>query len=178
MSILSRPSLALTVAAVVLAGATAFAQTAVAGPFGGGPGMMRGDHSMSLGGPMMGGGRGLQRLLDGVSATPEQRAEIERIANAARTDVQARRQAAQALRDQARTLFTQPQVDAQAAEALRKQMLAQHDAASQRQLQTMLEISRVLTPEQRQQISERMQARRDMRQRHWRERQALDGKPS
>ena len=72
-------------------------------------------------------------------------------------------------------LFTQPTVDARAAEALRQQMLAQHDQASQRMLQTMLDVSRVLTPEQRKTLSDRMQQRRSMMERHRHERQSLDG---
>lgn len=178
MTILSRQSIAIAAATVVLAGAGAFVQTAQAGPFErGGPGMMRGEHSMMQGPGMMGEGRGMHRMLDGVNATPAQRAQIKQITEAARADMRAQRQAGQALREQARALFTQPNIDANAAEALRKQMLAQHDSASQRRMQMRLDVSRVLTPEQRQQISQRMQARQDMRQRHRQERQSLERKP-
>jgi protein CpxP len=53
-------------------------------------------------------------------------------------------------------------------------MLAQHDAASKRMLQAMLDVSRVLTPEQRAKLAERMQQRREMMQRHDKERRQLD----
>ena len=39
----------------------------------------------------------------------------------------------------------------------------------------MLDASAVLTPEQRKQLAERMQQRREMMERHMRERRALDG---
>jgi len=36
-------------------------------------------------------------------------------------------------------------------------------------------VSRVLSPEQRAKLAERMQQRREMMQRHWRERETLEG---
>jgi Spy/CpxP family protein refolding chaperone len=66
------------------------------------------------------------------------------------------------LREQSAALFAQPTVDARAAEALRQQMMARHDQASKRQLQLMLDISRVLTPEQRKLLADRMVQRRAM----------------
>jgi Spy/CpxP family protein refolding chaperone len=56
-------------------------------------------------------------------------------------------------------IFTAPTVDAAAAESVRQQMLTQHDTASRRVLQAMLDISRVLTPEQRAKLAERMNER-------------------
>jgi Spy/CpxP family protein refolding chaperone len=55
-------------------------------------------------------------------------------------------------------------VDAGAAEALRQQMLTQHDQASKRVLQAMLDVSKVLTPEQRAKIGERMKQRQTIMQ--------------
>jgi periplasmic protein CpxP/Spy len=112
-------------------------------------------------GPMMFGGPGMGRMLDQVNASAEQRAQIEQIMKAARSDLKAQQEAGRALREQSMQLFSQPTVDANAAEALRQQMLAQHDRASQRMMQAMLEVSRVLTPEQRQQIAEQMRQRAD-----------------
>jgi periplasmic protein CpxP/Spy len=110
-------------------------------------------------GMMMFGGQGMSRMLEQVNASAEQRSQIEQIMKAARSDLQAQREAGRALREQSMQLFAQPTVDAAAAEALRQQMLAQHDRASQRMLQAMLEVSRVLTPEQRQQIAEQIKQR-------------------
>ena len=72
------------------------------------------------------------------------------------------------------TLFAQPTVDARAVEAVRQQMLQQHDQSSRRWMQAMLDASAVLTPEQRAQLAERMKQRRDMMQRHQQERRTLE----
>ena len=132
----------------------------------GGPGAM-GD------GPMMGGM--LPRPLERVTATPEQKAQIRQILPSNRAERMAQRQARQALQDEAMALFSQPTVDAAAVEALRQKQLAMHDAASQRMTAAMIEVSRVLTPEQRKQMAEYASQRRDMAQRHSRERQSIDG---
>lgn len=110
-------------------------------------------------------GRGLDRLLDGVKATDDQRTRIRAIADAARRDLQSQRQDHRALRDQAMSAFTQSTVDAAQVEAVRRQMLSQHDAATKRMSQAMVEIAQVLTPEQRSQLAQRMKERQDRMQR-------------
>ena len=112
-------------------------------------------------GAMMMGPMLSPRLLDDVNATAEQRSQIRQIFEAARNDLKAQRDAGRSLHEQMRTLFTQPTVDANAAEALRQQQLAQHDAASKRILQAMLDVSRVLTPEQRAKIADLAKQRQD-----------------
>lgn len=119
-------------------------------------------------------GRMVDHMLRDVNATEAQRTQIQQIVTAAAADLKTQREAGQGLRDRAAALFTSPTVDANAAESLRQQMLGQHDQASKRVMQAMLDISRVLTPEQRTQLAERMKQRRDMMQRHLRERQDLD----
>ena len=162
----------LAISATVLQSAHA-APGAYAGGHGGGHG---GSHGASFGGGQgMGSPRQMDRMLDSVDATPEQRAQIKQIVASAREAGRALRAQGQALRDQSAALFAQPNVDARAAEALRQQMLAQHDQASQRRMQTMLDISRVLSPEQRQKLAERMKQRGAMMERHRGERKALDG---
>lgn len=170
----------LWIAGLVLAVAGAFTLTAEAATDdlaldGGGPG----GHRMMMGGGggpgMHGGGhRMMGHMLDGVNATPEQRAQIRTIMQAAMTDMKALRTNGASLRDQQRQLFAQPNVDARAAEALRQQMLAQHDQVSKRMLQAKLEVSRVLTPEQRKLMADRMAQRKQMAERHRAERQSLD----
>ena len=54
-------------------------------------------------------------------------------------------------------------------------MLSRHDQASKRMMQAMLDVSRVLTPEQRQQLAQQMKQRRDLMERHMRERRQLEG---
>ncbi len=112
-------------------------------------------------GAMMMGPMLSPRVLDAVNATADQRSQIRQIMEAARNDLKAQRDASRSLHEQMRTLFTQPTVDANAAEVLRQQQLAQHDAASKRMLQAMLDVSRVLTPEQRAKIAEQLKQRQD-----------------
>lgn len=166
------------------------------GPGGhGGPGMrghmMMGGGGPMMGGPMMGGrhggpggpggaggpgewaGRGMERMLDLVNATADQRTRIKAIMDAAHTDMRAQHQAGQGLREQMRNLFTQPNIDARAAETLRAQMAAQHDVASKRMLQARLDAAAVLSADQRKLLAERMTQRKAMMERHRSEREAL-----
>jgi Spy/CpxP family protein refolding chaperone len=159
---------------VLMAVAGAVATTADARPmmgYGGGHGM----HEMGMGGHGMGGGRMGERMLDSVNATEAQRTQIRQIMSGAQGDLQKIHDATRALREQQMNLFAQPNVDAAAAEALRAQIQAQHDQASKRRLQAMIDASRVLTPEQRAQLAQRGKERRDMMERHRRERQQQGG---
>ena len=149
----------------------------------GGPGahrqaMMGGEHGHH---GHHGGGMDMKwsgRMLDAVKATPEQRTQIQKIMEGARTDLQAQRQAGKALRDQLMQAMTQPNIDANAVEQVRQKMLAQHDQASKRRMQAMVDAARVLTPEQRKQLAERMSQRRDMMERHQHARRALEAPKS
>jgi len=116
-----------------------------------GPGMFMGQPEQM--------GRGVDRMLDGVNATDAQRAQVKQIVQAAAADLKAQHEAARGLHEQGLKLFTAPVVDARAVEALRQQGLAQHDQASKRITQAMLDISAVLTPEQRVKLGERMKQR-------------------
>jgi periplasmic protein CpxP/Spy len=113
------------------------------------------------GGMMMFGGppERVDRMLDGLVATDAQRTQIKQIAMAAATDLKAQHEAGRALREKGVQIFAAPTVDAAAAESLRQQMLAQHDQASKRMLQAMLDVSKVLTPEQRAKVAVRMKER-------------------
>ena len=122
-------------------------------------------------------GRMVDRTLDGLNATDAQRTQIKQIALAAATDLQAQREAARGLRERGRQLFTAPNVDAAAAESVRQQMLAQHDQSSRRVLQAMLDVSRVLTPEQRAAIGQRMQQRQQRMQERMRDRMQREPQP-
>jgi Spy/CpxP family protein refolding chaperone len=106
------------------------------------------------GGPM--GGRHMDRLLERVNATPEQRTKIHAIFDAARTDMRAQADTRKQLHEQGLNLMAQPTIDARAVESLRQQMLAQHDQASKRWTQAMVDAANVLTPQQRAQLAEEM----------------------
>ncbi len=185
MKIHSHPA-RLYLAGLSLALAGALATGVQAAP--GGPGMM-GQGGMMGHGPMAGpGGQGrhggdmfegmMTRMLDRVNATPEQRAQIQKIMQTQATEMRAQHEAGRALRQESMALFAQPTVDAAAVEAQRQKQLALHDAASKRRTTAMLEISRVLTPEQRKQMADHMGQRGEMMQRHQRERQAIEAPKS
>ncbi len=127
------------------------------------------------GGPGMGfmHGRMMEHMLDAANATADQRSQIKAIAERTKADMKAQHDSGKALRQQTMQLFAEPVVDANRAEALRQQMLQQHDQGSRRIMQAMLEISRVLTPEQRKQLANRMAQRGEMMERHHRERESI-----
>jgi Spy/CpxP family protein refolding chaperone len=124
------------------------------------------------GGAMMGGmmpdGRRLERLLDDVKATDAQRTQIRTISDAARADLKKLHEEGRTLHEQSLAVLTQPNVDAAAAEALRQKMLAHHDVVSKRLLTAMLDTAKVLTPEQRAKVGERMKEMQSHRD-QWRE---------
>lgn len=149
-----RRGAALLLALGSLAGA-ALAQSAPAasGPAQAAP--LHGPHGPRHGGDAM-GPRHLERLLDRVNATPEQRTRIRTILDTARTEQRAQHEQGRSLRQQALGLFAQPSIDTAALEQLRQQQLAQHDQASKRWLQAMVDAANVLTPQQRAQLAQEM----------------------
>jgi Spy/CpxP family protein refolding chaperone len=162
----SRRGLKWLVAGMVLAVSATVALSAWAQPD---PGHRHGG-GMDGPGLFMGHGRGLDRMLDSLNASDAQRAQIKSIAQQAATDLKAQRQNAQALHERSLQIFTAPTVDAAAAESVRQQMLAQHDASSRRMLQAMLDISNVLTPDQRAKLGQLIQQRHQQMQERMQER--------
>ena len=154
---IKRVLLGVAVAVTATLALSAWAQHG-AGGYGGGHG---GGMGMFGGGPEH-TGRMLDHMLDGLNATDAQRGQIKQIAQAAAADMKTQHEAGRALREKGMQIFSAPTVDAAAAEQLRQQMLAQHDQMSRRSLQAMLDASRVLTPEQRAKLAERMKQRGDM----------------
>jgi len=123
-----------------------------------------GMHGGMGGGMMLGGspermGRMIDHMLDGLNASDAQRSQIKQIAASAGAELKAQVQAGRALRQRAMQAFTAPTIDAAAVEQVRAQMVQQHDQMSRRMTQAMLDIARVLTPEQRAKIGERMRDR-------------------
>ncbi|MEO7150903.1 MAG: Spy/CpxP family protein refolding chaperone [Burkholderiaceae bacterium] len=147
----------LMMAGLLVAGAAAVSMSAWSQGHEGHRGMRGGEHRMM----MMG-----ERALSSVNATDAQRAQIKQIMQAARDDMKAQRETGRALRERSLAIFAAPTVDAAQAESVRQQMLAQHDAGSRRMLQAMLDASRVLTPEQRAKLAERMKERSARMQEH------------
>ena len=104
-------------------------------------------------------GRMIDHLLDGLNASDAQRSQIKQIAASAAADTKASAESGRGLRQRAMQAFTAPTVDAAAVEQVRQQMLQQHDQMSRRMTQAMLDVARVLTPEQRARLGERMRDR-------------------
>ena len=113
------------------------------------------------------------RALDSVGASAEQKARVHEIFARAHDAGRQQQQGERALHEQMRALMSAPQIDAAAAETLRQRLQAGREAASKRHLQAMLDASAVLTPEQRQKLAQKGQARREMMERHQQERRSL-----
>ena len=163
----------LGIAAIVLAaGLTGAVATQAFSDQGFGRGHWRG-HGM-MGGPMGPGfdparaedraDRMVRHLAIEIDATTEQQDKLRTIVKAAVKDLVPLRARAQAAHQRARQLLTQPTVDRAAIEAFRAEQVAQMDAASKRLSQALADAADILTPEQRQKISEHMAQRRG----HWR----------
>jgi Spy/CpxP family protein refolding chaperone len=161
---------ALALAGLIAGGAVFFSagQSAFADR---GPGMERmghggrGEHghgSGMMGGGMMGmmTGRHLDRMLDRVDATDEQRAKIRDISRAARNDVEKLTDVLQPMRKSAVEALAAPTVDRATVEGLRTRLSGVTDEISKRMTTAMLDVAQVLTPEQRAKIAEDMNARR------------------
>ena len=177
----SRMARALAVALVV--GATACAAFSAQAQ---GMGMGMGGHDgrpgmMHFGGSPEHMARGIDPMLDGLNATDAQRTQIKQILQSAGADLKAQHEAGRALHQKGMQIFAAPNVDAAAAEQLRQQLSAQHDQVSKRMLAAMLDVSKVLTPEQRAKLGERMKNRdaqlQDRRQRMQRDNAAPPARP-
>jgi len=107
-------------------------------------------------GPLLPRGPLLDRILDDAQASPTQRAQVHQIFDAADAGVRQGRDADRADHAEMAQLFAQPVVDAVQAEAVRVRIEARRDAQSHRVLQAMLDVSQVLTPDQRQVLARRL----------------------
>lgn len=112
------------------------------------------------GGPgmMMGGGH-IEHMLESADATEAQRAQIKKIMEAARADLKTQHESGRKLHEQGLTLLAAPTIDAAAIENVRQQAQAQREVASKRMSQALIEAARVLTPEQRAKLAEKMKKR-------------------
>lgn len=106
-------------------------------------------------------GPGLDRLLSHIDATAAQKEQIARIQAQARPELDQLRADGQALHEQAAKLWTASTLDERAIEQSRQKMAAHHELVSQRMTRFMLDVAKVLTPEQRTKIAEHLQSRRE-----------------
>ncbi|MET3612472.1 Spy/CpxP family protein refolding chaperone [Rhizobium aquaticum] len=151
----------LAIVAVTAAGVGAFA-IAKDGPDGFGPPRM-GMPGMEMADMGMGGHHGgmmdkikgggmehrLNKALDSVDATDEQKQKIKAIFDKARESVGDMRGEPGQMRDQMKALFEKPTIDRDAVEAMRKARVQKMDDASKIMTTAMIDAAEVLTPDQR-----------------------------
>ena len=115
--------------------------------------------------------RHAERLLKRIKATDEQRASIKKLMTQAREQQKPLFDEGRALHDDALKLWGSPEVDAAAVEQLRMRMNAHHQRMTEANSKLFLEVARILTPQQRQEIVKSFQDRKDRRE------QRKDGAP-
>jgi periplasmic protein CpxP/Spy len=130
---------------------------------GGGYGRHMGEHGGRGGMGMRGeGGWMMGRVdsaLDSVGATAEQKQKIRSQLEALRPEMMAMRDSQRTLRSDFEKLLRADQPDRAAIEKLRSERMAQMDAASRRMSEALITASETLSPQQRQQLLDRMQRR-------------------
>jgi len=107
-------------------------------------------------------------MLDDVDASDAQKEQVKNIIQVHKPVLKSLRQEGKDARKEVHALLSAPTVDRAALETLRVQKVASMDQAS-REMTTMLaDIAEVLTPEQRQQMAEKMSERFESRRgHHW-----------
>lgn len=146
----------LLVAVAVVAALTGAATTkAVSGPLSFGHGWHHGFR-----GPMSAeriedrADRMVRHLAIEIDASAEQQDKLRAVMKAAVRDVLPAREKAQAARQQARALLTQPTIDRAAVEKLRSEQIALADSVSKRMAQALVDAAEILTPDQRKKLDE------------------------
>jgi periplasmic protein CpxP/Spy len=110
--------------------------------------------------------RRIDRMIDAVGGTPEQKGRIVAIARAALAELRPMREQARQARRQGLELLAAPSIDRPALEKLRTLQMQAADALSRRIMQAMADAAEVLTPEQRTKVAERIRHRMERRWRH------------
>jgi Spy/CpxP family protein refolding chaperone len=124
-----------------------------------GHGWGKGGHGMHA---SMGHGfaeRGLERMLDGIDATPEQAEKIRAIVDAARGDLEPAIDGMRDTREKVAEMLGAATIDRTAAETLRAERVAAVDQASRRLTTAILDAAEVLTPEQRAELADHFKER-------------------
>ena len=98
-------------------------------------------------------------VLADVDATPEQKDKIATIAKAAANDLMPLRKQHQDARKQALELLSAPAIDRARFETLRVSQMQLGETATRRATQALLDVAETLTPQQRQQLAQKMQRR-------------------
>jgi len=108
------------------------------------------------GGPGFFAGGPIGHLFAAAEPTEAQRTQLKQIFETVRTDIKTQHETLHTLRQQTQALLIAPTVDAAAVEALRVKQSTLQDQISKRETQALVEAARLLTPEQRAKLTERM----------------------
>jgi periplasmic protein CpxP/Spy len=104
--------------------------------------------------------RGMEHRVDGiikaVDGTPEQRARLLQLSQAAMAEMKPLHGQQRALRTQSMHLLAAPVIDRRALDVLRAQHMALADTISKRRTQHLADAADVLTPAQRSKLAQRM----------------------
>ncbi|GAB2604194.1 hypothetical protein GCM10027034_41640 [Ramlibacter solisilvae] len=103
----------------------------------------------------------IDRMVQELGGTPEQKERLTAIARAAMADLQPLREQAREARRQGMALLAAPTIDRAGLERARAAHVQAAEASSRRIVQAMADAAEVLTPEQRTQMAERMKSRMD-----------------
>lgn len=135
-------------------------------PHGHAMGGMGHDAKMGAGPSMMPGlmplaGRGMERMAKHLDLSAQQKDQIQKIQTAARANMEQLREEGRSLHEQGAQLWSAAKLDEGAIEQWRQKLSAHHDKMSQHMNRVMLDMAKVLTPEQRAKAVELMKSRRD-----------------
>jgi periplasmic protein CpxP/Spy len=103
--------------------------------------------------------RRIDHMIKAINGTPEQKAKLTSIAQAAMADMKPLREQHMTARKRGIELLAAPTIDRGALEQLRIQQMQVADSMSRRMLAQMSDAAEVLTPAQRVQLAEKMKSR-------------------
>lgn len=116
------------------------------------------DGGPMMGAPMMEDGarreRMLERMAERLQLKPEQREQMRALAERSAQAMRPLHDEMRQLREEQRKLWQAPQLDEAAIAALRERSLRLHERIVTQREQAMLEMARILTPEQRQRMAQ------------------------
>lgn len=121
-------------------------------------------------GPLGGQGKHAERLYKRLNITPEQQTRLQALAQTQKAERQAARATHQALHKDMQAFLSQSTWDEAQEKTLRARALALHQDMAEKRWQHMMDMSKVLTPEQRKQVMSMMEKRmahhKGMRDKH------------
>jgi Spy/CpxP family protein refolding chaperone len=110
---------------------------------------------------------GVKRFASRVDATPEQQQKLTAFAKDAAKDIAPMREKLRSAGKQALEITSAPTIDRAAMDRLRAEQVTLADSVSKRITQALADAADVLTPEQRQKVTGRLNERMDHNERGW-----------